>query len=815
MSPPSSDQFPVDTAPAPVTPPTNSDPTRPVTKSTTSGGYRVLTDIMSSSPLSPLSGIDMELDESDLLQLLQQRRKELDAEMEAFRASKESEYKAFERKLREEHKLRKRKREAASVDNGLQLSNDNNVTTTDASPPYATVANTAAPERENGNLCSTWSEVGCGGRVSPDVGESKHDDALRSELTASLPAQQPGSSESNSPPFDKDLQAAFTPRYLPLLDKDYQSPPSPPPNKIMSSPPLSPKPTLPKIATIPGRSGNSPGSPAAPLASSLKSSSGSSFGTTGKSAGMKQKSPKRVTFQFEDESSVPSRSSPPPAKVRWSLEDGMDSECGLVDDDEFGSTGDKEAVEAGQEGPGESGKVEQIGHAAKLASSEMTRGVESVVPTALSEPFTGSKPSVDDDSFEEVQFGDEASRNGAKGVNGDLGEGLDMETPDGDDSDGDLFEMDETAAERKESPPHRDYSALLNTTKPPFQRSPFSGQSFPPLPSFTPVPSSVPAPQVDPSLTFEKSLGMRSGFTAVRGGISASFNPSLSLEPITSRVRIGQEPYTSPIASSLPNIGWGEASGKDSFVPTPGGRFRRRSIAKYDVPDEDDAPGGKPRPNIPEEDEPSPGLFGQSPNAASLPMAIARNSPLAPLSGSASSKSPTPLPNYGSPTAIPEVPDETPLSGRPSPVLPSLATEPVLNPNTESIKQVSSADILADVPASEPAPATTAKGDLVSSYRLTSPFPSAPILPTTSPYRTAHAAEVAASTFDDELESVVGGVDGRTGLDPDASSFQTAAGTSINRRRSGSVAVPQDVRPERMSLGMRMAFEEMKGKKLF
>jgi hypothetical protein len=119
------------------------------------------------------------------------------------------------------------------------------------------------------------------------------------------------------------------------------------------------------------------------------------------------------------------------------------------------------------------------------------------------------------------------------------------------------------------------------------------------------------------------------------------------------------------------------------------------------------------------------------------------------------------------------------------------------------------------MPASEPPSSPAAKNDSVSSYRLTSPFPSASILPTTSPYRTAHAAEVAASALDGELESVVGGVDGRTGLDPDVSSFQPATGTSINRRRSGSVIAPQEVRPERMSLGMRMAFEEMRGKKLF
>ncbi|KAG0137041.1 hypothetical protein HOY82DRAFT_576073 [Tuber indicum] len=769
---------------------------------------------MSSSSLSLPSDTDMELNDSDLLQRLQQRRKELDAEIEAFGALKENEYKAFEWKLREEYKLRKRKRETESGNDGGQISHNNNVTATDASPPYPTVATTATPGHENGDICSTWSGVERGSQLSLDVGESQLDDALRLGLPSAPPAHQLGSHENNSPPFDKDLQAAFTPRYLPLLDRNYRSPPSSPSNKIMSSPPQSPKSAFPKIATIPGRSDNSPGSPAAPLASSLKSSSGSSFGTTGKSAGIKQKSPKRVTFQFEDESSVPSRSSPPPAKVHWSLVDDKDNECGPRDGDEFvGSTGDQEMVEAGEGGHGGSGKVEQIANAAKLANLEVTQGVELAAPTSHSVASAESKALVDDGSFEEVQFGDESSGNESRGVNGDLERSFDIETVDDDEED--LFDMDETVAERKESPPHRDYAALLFTTKPPSLRSPFSGQSFPPLPSFTPIPSTIPAPPVDPSLTFEKGLGMRSGFTAVRGGISASFNPSLSLEPITSRTRAGEEPHTAPIASSLPNIGWGETSDKDSFVPTPGGRFRRRSIAKYDVPDEDDAPKGKSHPNIPEEDEPPLELFGRSPNAASLPMAIARNSPLAALSGSTSSKSPTPLRKDASPATAPEVPDEAPLPGCLSPTLPPLATGPALSPGTESIKQVSSTDLLADMPAGEPSSSPAAKNDSVSSYRLTSPFPSASILPTTSPYRTAHAAEVAASALDGELESVVGGVDGRTGLDPDVSSFQPATGTSINRRRSGSVIAPQEVRPERMSLGMRMAFEEMRGKKLF
>ncbi|RPB02065.1 hypothetical protein L873DRAFT_1674119 [Choiromyces venosus 120613-1] len=764
---------------------------------------------MSSSSLSPPSDTDMEIDESDLLPRLQRRRKELDAEIEAFRALKESEYKAFERKLREEYKLRKRKREGDK--DGGQISNNNNATTTDASPPYATAANTATPGRENGNVCSTWSGVERGSQVSLGLGESKLDDALGLELPNALPAQQLKSRENSSPPFDKDLQAAFTPRYLPLLDNNYQSPPtSPPPNKIMSSPPQSPKELLPKIATIPSRSGNSPGSPAVPLASSLKSSSGSSFGTISKSAGIRQKSPKKVTFQFEDESSVPSRSSPPPAKVHWSLVDNIDNEYDLEDGDGFvESAGDHEVVEVGEAEFDDSGKVEQIENAAKLVNLEVTQGVELVVPTFLLGTSTESRTLVDDDSFEEVQFGDETSGNGSKGVNGDLEKEFDTETTDDDEED--LFDMDETVAERKESPPHRDYAALLNTSKPQSQRSPFSGQSFPPLPSFTPVPSSIPAPQVDPLLTFGKGPGMRSGFTAVRGGISASFNPSLSLEPLTSRTRAGEEPHTAPVASSLPNIGWGETSGKASFVPTPGGRFRRRSIVKYDVPDEDDASIGKFHPNIPEEDEPPLGISGRSPNAASLPMAISRNSPLAALSGSTSSKSPTPLRKYASAATIPEVLDEAPVSGRPSPVSSPLGADLTLAPGNESIKRVSSADILADVPTSEP-PSSSAKNDSVSSYRLTSPPPFAPVLPT-SPYRTAYAAEVAASALDGELESVVGGVDGGTGLDPDVSSFQAAAGTSINRRRSGSVIVPQEMRPERMSLGMRMAFEEMKGKK--
>ena len=56
-----------------------------------------------------------------------------------------------------------------------------------------------------------------------------------------------------------------------------------------------------------------PTTPKSPLASSLKSWEGSSGGTGGR------KSPKKVTFAFEDPEAVPSRSSPPPARVVWSV----------------------------------------------------------------------------------------------------------------------------------------------------------------------------------------------------------------------------------------------------------------------------------------------------------------------------------------------------------------------------------------------------------------------------------------------------------------------------------------------------------------
>lgn len=575
-------------------------------------------------------------DESELLLRLQQRRREIDQEVETFKALKEEEYRAFDQKLCEEFKHKKRKQESYA---------------------NSTAAAWAAGEQHEERL--------------------PVDDAPpRAELQ--------GPHVQESPPFDKDLQDAFTPRYLPLLDKGNQSPPVSSFLQASATSPMDGGPLQSTVSALAMGLGHSP----VPLAPSLKSSPGSSLdtGTADKSPVTKQKSPKRVTFQFEDENSVPSRSSPPPAKVRWSLVGDLDSD----EDDDGGFTEHlekQEVVDVGAEG------FEQ-------ATARDVEEVESVLPVKADALVAAiSTPLRDGDSFEEIPFGS------ATNINGETTNPSAGTAAEDDVYDGEVFDMDETIPEVQGSPPQRDYAALHNTFKPLPQRSPFSGHSFPPLPSFTPTPS-APAYTAsnNPLLTFSKSLANRSGFTAVRNGASSSFTPPLTLSPIPPRPR---NPSTAPVASSLPNIAFAAPA-----------RLRRRSIAKYstEIPDEDTPtpPGRSPQQSSQDIGE----EYGQSPNAQSMPMSIR--------------PSPTTIAQFCQPRARTAVPS-----------------------NGES----------------------------------------RPSLPQPSRYRTALAAEVAAAAGEGS-ESVIGGVDGGTGLD--GSYMPDIPGPSL-----------EDIGFERMSLKMRMAFEDL------
>lgn len=760
-----------------------------------------------------------ELDEPSLLARLDQKRREIEAEIEAFKAVKEDEYRELEKRLREEQKSqskKKRKRENGGANSSSGGENITDATHAAAgATPFDDGAGCTGKEHGVGSIIS-------GAQVPLDLGGSTLHDTLRLELLdhrkqVGFDGSSVSSSATTSPPFEKELQAAglFTPRYLPLLDNNYfrqTSPPiSPPPQdpSISVQTQTSPQQMMPQLASIPSsssRAGNT--SPAYPLASSLKSSSGSSTGTLSKSGTMKQKSPKRVTFQFEDENSVPSRSSPPPTKVHWTLDDDgfVEYECEEVeevDEDEFD----------------EGGKVEQVEHVTTdglEAVGGRFPGDDLVIPATIGRGTGNGNPGVvlDSDAFSGLGISGVSGGPSVNGMNGiKTGEDSDDETKyDDDDDEEALFDLDETIPEVLDSsPPQRDYSAL--TDSPQMQTNArLTASSFPMLASFTPVPASAS----ESVLTFGKSPGPRPGLPRTRKGSLSS-----SLSPVSNQKQFPQE---EPIASSLPNFGWkGIDPPKSGFVPTPGGRFRRRSIVKYDLPEDDIASlkgKGKGKETeraiseaSDEDDDSDSLLLSRSPNATSLPMSISRLSPAA-FAAVSNGRSPKP----SQPVAGDDIPDPTPVTARPSPKPRSPLSGVVPSPTETTIPKIDSADLLASMPTSYTADASPEKNDSVSSYRRSSPFPSAY---NHTPYRTAYAAEVAAAAaLDDDanyggvMESVVGGIDGRTGLDPGVGSF-SYVGSSLapgggSRGRSGSVVGGvglEAMDPGRMSLGMRMAWE--------
>lgn len=767
-----------------------------------------------------------ETDEFSLLARLEQKRREIEAEIGVFRIAKEAEYRELEKQLREEQKSQSNKKRKRENGGARSVSGGGKEQDTDAT--HATAGVTLSDDGDTG-FTGKGHKVGSINYGALGLGDSKPNDTLKLEFPdcqkqigfdgSSVSSVSNSSCTTTSPPFEKELQAAglFTPRYLPLLDDNYFRPTSPPTSSMPQDPSTSetqtlPQQVMPKLANIPSsssRAGNT--SPAYPLASSLKSSSGSSTSTMSKSGTTKQKSPKRVTFQFEDEDSVPSRSSPPPTKVHWTLE----NENYALEDDGFV---EYEGEEVDEDGSGEKGKLEQTEQVTIEAMvGGRFPGDELVVPTTVG----GGAPGVVQKSsgFDGLGIsGIPGPTNGTNGDNGDSNSDDELTSYDDDDDEVALFDLDETIPEVKDDPsPPRDYSALTNSPQT-VTNARLTASSFPMLPSFTPSVPTVPSSASQSILTFGKSPGPRPGLPRVRRGSLSS-----SLSPLTKQAQFQQE----PIASSLPNFGWkGADPPKTGFVPTPGGRFRRRSIVKYDLAEDEVASfkgkgkGKETQRAISEasDEEDDVGFsLSKSPNATSLPMSISRLSPAAFAAMSNKSrpqKPPTQLVTNN------DIPDPAPVTARPSPKLRSPLSAAASFPVQPIAPKMDSADILASMPSSFTMAdnASPEKNDSVSSYRRSSPFPSAY---DRTPYRTVYAAEVAAAAaLDDEadyggaLESVVGGVDGRTGLDPDISSSYRASSLGPgggSRGRSGSLAGAMEaINPGRMSFGMRMAWESGK-----
>ncbi|KAF8535135.1 hypothetical protein BDD12DRAFT_856747 [Trichophaea hybrida] len=655
---------------------------------------------------------------------LRHRRLELDHEIEEFKTRKDAEYRRFEESLLSEARAKRKPK-----DNSNSKNNNHSTAGED-------VNSHQVPIDLAGSLL-----------------EEKLKDTLREASSSTPPLLK-------SPPFEKELQVAglFAPCYLPLLEDRRRDPPSPQSltELAMGAADNSPSP----------KSAESPESLAVPLASSLKSSSDSYFDTTGGGHfGRKPKSPKKVTFQFDDENSVPSRSSPPPTKIVWSfggtedkddyeeVEDDTSEELHMADASEPGSGYDIYSPED----PGVvenvamptttsfpiSGGLENLGHFPRSHGDQLVTPL--VFGTFCADNGSGAAI-VSPDSSISLKAENWTSQLNSSPTNGNMG----MTDDDDDDA---LFDLDETVPdEPQQTPPHRDLSPLVEAAMA-AQQLPTSTNDFS-LPStlrasYTATTVPLPA-SLDPIFFGKPPLTS----TAFQPKYTSAFSASFTLGPKQPDTR---SPATKPlpVASSLPATSmWGFAS------PRPeNGRFRRRSINKY-------------IPSPPPEEETS---------TVRSPETIPEDAPISPFGTSIPVTITPRLSSLRSPPA-----STSPLNHSPAP-------QPTTMP-------FDTAEELATTEASPP------HSSEVDSYLRTARFPSASGGGMMSPYRTKFAQELAQQALldgDDVGESIVGGVDGRTGLDPE--SFSVRAHHGRNSFASPGAGVQGG---KRWSLRARMAEED-------
>lgn len=678
---------------------------------------------------------------------LRQKREELNREIEVFRLQKDVEYREFEEKLRAEAQTSELIRDTSFDD---QTAGPNSIVD-GKSPKTITPKSTPKPP-----ACAT-------GHI-----------ALKDD------------SSDSSPPYEKELIGLFAPNFLPLLDSRYRfSPPKSPTQSVAMSSTVtatqthtSEPQTLPKLKT-------DSTTPAYPLASSLKSSASSSVSTA--SSAKKPKSPKRVTFQFEDESSVPSRSSPPPSKVVWSLnvldndpnfeepEDDLEEKSYVTTDDqlEAGAQGGGPAVEddpldATDDGP-EVEQIENIANTSILSAPAMSIGSlkageryhgdelvtpsmslfqkqqpDSVSPDMSSTPTPNNKLPTFKSPFSQLSANQQEGMNGPKDVK--------FQSQDDDDYDDGLFDLDETVPDEPErSPPHRDYSPLMIAATNQLPTISDFTLSSSVQPTAVPLPESLPAE----SLVFHKTMMQPPKLPAHR-----PIGQAGSLLTHTPFRGIGHPvPNPGAVAASLPPISNFPGFSGDST------HFRRRSINKYipSPPPEEENDDVTDLAGKPTNGQPPPTFV--SPFASSLPVSI--NPHFASLRSPPASTSP----------AV-KATGQSPLSGRPSP-----NTATPLGPPSQ-FPDLTEEDDSLNLLTSSPPKSTNE----LDSYRRTDRFSSAPgAYGMLSPYRTKFAQEVAEMAFKEDgdipTETPVGGVDGGTGLDP--GSFSLRKGSLATAMASG------------------------------
>ncbi|KAI5848344.1 hypothetical protein BZA05DRAFT_403781 [Tricharina praecox] len=725
------------------------------------GPVPVPATIVATSTTSTTTNIDLE-EEEELKTRLRHRRLELDHEIEEFKIRKDAEYRRFEAALRAEAKAKRREKEAAT----------------------AAAANTSLTgSNKPGELVVPISSL------SP-LGSNNNNNNNLIRQSLALASTSPGTPpevrllRQKSPPFEKELQVAglFAPSYLPLLEDRRGGEYDP----LSSTPTTTTTSTSTAMATdVPGAkppSRNS--SPTAPPASSLKSSS--YFDSHGRSE-RKPKSPKKVTFQFEDESTVPSRSSPPPTKVTWNfgvVDDADDVDYEEVEEVDYTERPhdavmehlraqmmgleDRPTVQHVEDRTIPASMFRSIG-SNSLGDFSRYHGDELVTPTLTglglgADHYNGMGTSTNDampSRRNDLTTGSWTSQLTPSNLNGTMK----MSDNDDDDDEG-LFDLDETVPDAlPQTPPHRDLSPLIEAQLAAQQIAPEAGEinlaaslraSYA---SRAAPPSSKYSFSKEP-FSFGKSPVPAPAMTHSR--FTSPFSSSFTQNPMrTNGSAAGTMAPHARIASSLPaTTTWGFAANKDS------GHFRRRSINKYipSPPPEEESERATPEPEV---------LLARSPFGTSVPMAITPR--LSSLRSPPASTSPR-----NQPAA--DIPEEEPPSGG--------------EPLTFYVDY--SAEALA---ASPPKPRGSSELD---SYMKTARFPSANMTSNImSPYRTRFAQELAQQALmdgEDPNESFVGGVDGRTGLDPESFSV---------RGRASSFASPSaNLKNAAWSLSARLAVED-------
>jgi hypothetical protein len=536
----------------------------------------------------------------------------------------------------------------------------------------------ATARREAAKTAAATVTTEPGDQIPINLGHSLLEDQLRDTLRHT--------DQHRSPPFEKELQVAglFAPCYLPLLEDRREAPPMPPPSPTKDS-----------------SSSSRNSSPTAPLASSLKSSS-----YLDSANGRKPKSPKRVTFQFEDEASVPSRSSPPAARVTWNFGAIDNVEEGEYDE-EVEDTEDTEEmfIEDVRDVEGHVEDVTAVNFASGSGSGHMGdfsrhQGDQLVTPTSL-----------DNDKEDAVPAANPQAQSWTPQL--DCSAANDCTTTDDDDDEA-LFDLDEMVPDAPpHTPPHRDYSPLIEAHLAAQQLPPEAGDFHLPSASYA---ARVPLPG---SFIPAAADHLKSG----RSPIPVAAEPmQFGKYPIPTRTSFLRT--SSPlIASSVPTTTtWGgfTTTTTTTTAPEDTSRFRRRNINKY-----------IPSPP-PEEDTEAASTTSSSTKAPSAVFA----------------------------TSLP------------------MSITPRLHPGSPP-------------PPIEEYPPSPAQD---------SPLPLPPMTNIMSPYQGSFAKELVAQqtllrgAAEGLGESIVGGVDGRTGLDPGSFSVR------------GTVMSPQG-NPV-WSLSARMAVEE-------